>query len=245
MNRTPVPKEFEPQPDGITEPQLKYIEGLIDQRNLLASPKHFDAVNAMDAEEYAAYIAHLKAQAAQLSKQTASAWITALRALPIKPLSEQQSNPLVRAGNGERAPRVDVMAGRTGVVYEEMLTDDGKPRRIGRIQLPDGSKVLAGSYGVDTSDDDRFSNDFSFFKVWVNEDYGRGWGVKLYVSDYTHRVKLAFPTQLDALKKIAPDPDAAARAFGLEFGRCGVCGRGLTNDESRELGIGPVCRQRV
>lgn len=31
--------------------------------------------------------------------------------------------------------------------------------------------------------------------------------------------------------------------YGREIGRCGVCNRTLTDDESRRLGIGPVCRK--
>jgi hypothetical protein len=43
---------------------------------------------------------------------------------------------------------------------------------------------------------------------------------------------------LDAIKA---DPDAGPR-FGREIGRCYVCGRTLTDETSRQLGIGPVCR---
>lgn len=43
------------------------------------------------------------------------------------------------------------------------------------------------------------------------------------------------------LTNIASDPEALAR-FGKELGICGVCGSPLTNEESRALGIGPVCR---
>lgn len=31
--------------------------------------------------------------------------------------------------------------------------------------------------------------------------------------------------------------------YGREIGKCGHCGRTLTNDESRAYGIGPVCRR--
>jgi hypothetical protein len=43
------------------------------------------------------------------------------------------------------------------------------------------------------------------------------------------------------LKAIKADPDAGPR-FGREIGRCYVCGRTLTDETSRALGIGPVCR---
>jgi hypothetical protein len=38
---------------------------------------------------------------------------------------------------------------------------------------------------------------------------------------------------------------AAAMRYGKELGRCGVCDMPLTNEESRELGIGPVCRAKL
>jgi hypothetical protein len=237
MNRTPVPDEFR-SPDGPTQAQLDYIDALFDLKRLTASPRFFDIVNAMDAEEYTAYIAHLKAQARTVTKQRASDIIKSLLALP--------NNEVVPASNAPRTPPVDVMNGRTRVEWIEFTDDSGKTHKSGKIILPDGREVIAGSYGVDTSSDNRFTNDFSFFKVWVAEGYGKGWGVKMYTSDYTHRVKLAGSTQVDVVQMIADaGPLDAAKAFGHEFGRCGVCSRGLTNDESRDLGIGPVCGRRL
>lgn len=43
------------------------------------------------------------------------------------------------------------------------------------------------------------------------------------------------------LEAIKADPDAGPR-FGREIGRCYVCGRTLTDEVSRSLGIGPICR---
>lgn len=36
----------------------------------------------------------------------------------------------------------------------------------------------------------------------------------------------------------------AARLYGQEIGRCGKCNRTLTDETSRQLGIGPVCREQ-
>ena len=44
------------------------------------------------------------------------------------------------------------------------------------------------------------------------------------------------------LEAIKADPDSGPR-FGREIGRCYVCGRTLTDELSRSLGIGPVCRE--
>jgi len=46
------------------------------------------------------------------------------------------------------------------------------------------------------------------------------------------------------LQAISADPDALAR-YGQELGECGVCGRELTDEQSRAIGIGPVCREKL
>jgi hypothetical protein len=43
----------------------------------------------------------------------------------------------------------------------------------------------------------------------------------------------------------ASDPLAAAVAYGQRTGCCSVCNLPLTNSESIELGIGPICRKRM
>jgi hypothetical protein len=42
---------------------------------------------------------------------------------------------------------------------------------------------------------------------------------------------------------IAKDPLEALKRFGREIGRCGHCSKQLTDQESRDIGIGPVCRK--
>lgn len=44
---------------------------------------------------------------------------------------------------------------------------------------------------------------------------------------------------------VASDPAAAAKVYGLETNECCVCGRELTNKESVETGIGPICSGRL
>lgn len=39
-------------------------------------------------------------------------------------------------------------------------------------------------------------------------------------------------------------PEQAMQLFGQTLGKCGKCGRHLTDEQSRALGIGPVCRSR-
>lgn len=47
-----------------------------------------------------------------------------------------------------------------------------------------------------------------------------------------------------AVVKMASEPREALIAFAKAWSSCGVCGRGLLNDESIERGIGPICMQK-
>jgi hypothetical protein len=49
----------------------------------------------------------------------------------------------------------------------------------------------------------------------------------------------------ESLKLIAADPSAAAMRYGQRTGSCGVCGRELTNSESIDRGIGPICADNM
>lgn len=48
---------------------------------------------------------------------------------------------------------------------------------------------------------------------------------------------------VDAIRILEEDPGMAAKGYAMESGNCYVCGRLLTEPESIELGIGPVCRE--
>lgn len=50
---------------------------------------------------------------------------------------------------------------------------------------------------------------------------------------------------LPALKAAAADPVAAAKQYGMTTGRCGCCGRTLSDPVSIHGGIGPVCLERL
>ncbi len=52
------------------------------------------------------------------------------------------------------------------------------------------------------------------------------------------------PTRDKVLEAMA-DPLASAVAYGKKFGRCAVCHRELTDEDSIERGIGPVCAERM
>jgi hypothetical protein len=46
------------------------------------------------------------------------------------------------------------------------------------------------------------------------------------------------------LDKIAQDPQTAGKRYGQQIGRCYRCHRTLTDERSRQMGIGPDCAQK-
>lgn len=43
---------------------------------------------------------------------------------------------------------------------------------------------------------------------------------------------------------VAADPASAATAYGRRYGRCSICGRELTRNESIDRAMGPICAER-
>lgn len=68
--------------------------------------------------------------------------------------------------------------------------------------------------------------------------------LSIMASDEEHPVR-AKAEKRRVLAAIEADPEAALALFGRELGKCGVCGKLLTDENSRAIGIGPVCRSRL
>lgn len=106
------------------------------------------------------------------------------------------------------------------------------------VQVPAGRYAVATNAGA--------TNELAFYKV-DRPTEGRWAGyvfVKLLISDDEQR--LSRDAGIAVLAKIAAAGVAeASAAYGHEIGECGVCGRTLTNDESRARGIGPVCIENM
>lgn len=113
----------------------------------------------------------------------------------------------------------------------------------------DLSKLTGGYYAVRTEDG------VKFFKVDVVREDGNKWDgwvfVRAQASDDLYRIGSQRPGETymgkaaDALAEIVKDEQAAFALYGHELGKCGVCGRTLTDEESRARGIGPVCAAKV
>lgn len=226
--RSAVPTEFQPTVRKGTERQVKWIRDMLDGKALAQWPEWTKMTTELSPEEYADYVEDFKGQVNEMSFDTCSHLIEQLKFLP-------------RKGAVTNGGVID--SGRLRIEYEVMTDDSGRDTKRGRIVLAEGGRVLAGSYGLKTKKQTNFVNDITFFRVWVGNR--GGWNVQMYTSDDLRRVELSYDTKLWALAKIAKKPEKAAARFGHEFKRCGICGRGLTKDESRERGIGPVCAGRL
>lgn len=102
--------------------------------------------------------------------------------------------------------------------------------------------VEPGRYAINLAD----GHGTRFFKVDAPED-GRWRGytfVDEQASDDYYPVKNR-DRRATILAAIAIDPHAALIRYGRELGRCGRCGRTLTDATSRANGIGPECAQKV
>lgn len=110
------------------------------------------------------------------------------------------------------------------------------------FELPDADAVPAGRYAVDAISG---PNETAFYRV-DRPTEGRYAG-RVYVKQMhgERDRRLGYGETVAALRNIeASGAEDAAKRYGVQIGRCGVCGIRLTNDHSRAIGIGPVCAGR-
>lgn len=175
-----------------------------------------DLLISRDAPEVSAWFASNDHE--KLTRVQASRCIDKLKNAPLMPLAKPSPEAMLP----------------NGVNY----TEDGLP-----YVLHDGVTIPRGSYGVITPDR---KNEISFFSLWIAPTDHRLRGkmsMKQMVGPEEYRISPGDRAGIIAL--IAEQtPVKCAERFGLEIGECGICGRRLTNDESRKRGIGPICAGR-
>lgn len=108
----------------------------------------------------------------------------------------------------------------------------------------DTPDVPAGFYAVRGTDPEAV-NDIQFFTIDKPTE-GR-WAGYTFVNQVVgqEEIRISRSRQDAAVAAIAKDPKAASILYGHEIGRCGLCNRRLTNQSSREAGIGPVCASKA
>lgn len=107
-----------------------------------------------------------------------------------------------------------------------------------KTSLPD---VPAGFYAVPSRTG---NNDLDFFRVDRPED-GKWAGytfVKRVIGGHDDQRVRGTEMRLALEAILATGVDQARQTYGVEIGRCAICNRHLTDDESRAFGIGPTCR---
>lgn len=130
----------------------------------------------------------------------------------------------------------------------ESTTEPAKPAEsntlvkvTAKVKVPAGRYAIedeAGKlhfYKVDTPTEGRWAG-----RTFVDEVVGGGYEgneVRYPVRDRRRRERV--------LAEIAEDPYAALTRYGKALEHCGICGRELTDTESRKLGIGPVCASKL
>lgn len=88
-------------------------------------------------------------------------------------------------------------------------------------------------------------NDLAFWWVSKHERSGRYYLRQIIGGRGAVDTRLSPQAMITIAKKIlAAGAYESMILFGQKIGRCGHCGRELTNQESREAGIGPICRSK-
>jgi hypothetical protein len=145
-----------------------------------------------------------------------------------KGITAQEEQPLRPGDPGFKPSQVRHRDERTAQLAELNRVGLGVPP--GRYALPNGQGAI---------------NKHSFYVV-ERADFGNWAGktfVKRYKSDEQNSVPVA--QAIVILTRIAADPQGYMTLFGKLEEHCGHCGRRLTNDVSRERGIGPKCAQNM
>lgn len=236
-------------PCSITDPQKKYIVGLVDKKDLRGNNRY------MPTHEQLLYLR--AGDYSQLSKLKASKVIEQLLKLNDKPIEPvAQSLPQGATSDVDTTYTLVVAAGVDpfpNATPVQALDKEGAPNprkaQVDKLtaleeQVADGNHYY---FIVDPTQVDGNNNGELFFKVSKPEPPSRyagrvfietrGGDFHYPVKDYTRRIAI--------LTEILKDPVKAMNEYGIRLGVCGNCGRTLTARDSRLRGIGPICAEQL
>lgn len=228
---------------------LEYCKSLLRDKQLTADPQFFDRVNAMDKGEYAQYINSVIARCADdadLCSRTID-WAKPLPWNP-KPASDKQLVFIAKLADEKlvgdeldtilaNIDRREYTGGREGTASALIDTLMAMPRLTKGARSARLPEVPKGRYAIENAD-----GVLTFYHVGVRKGEVV---IDVKAGPNTHEIpftEAGYTTILNAI--IADGIKAATIRYGIELGCCGVCGRDLTDAESRAAGIGPVCAQR-
>jgi|SRR5215472_9501925 len=229
--------------DPISEPQISYIKGLLEKKDISSLP---DAQREfLDTTEET-----LDANLRLMNKGQASACIKALLACKFR--SVDVAPPVVEP------PKIGEITGEPDISDEpvedeqtviEVPIDDSEPAEVAPVQGlgTKAPEVPAGYFFIidpTESDPDKVEK---FFRVRHGRT-GTKWEgyafLDVQASDFFYPVRDPKRRTL-IFAEIMKDPVAAMNEYGMRLGRCGVCNRTLTDRHSILRGIGPICAERL
>lgn len=199
-----------------TERQIKYLRHLAHERVMDLTPEQIDA--------------HIETVIHE-GRERVSIAIDRLLKMPVPGTPEPVSTPAMReyvhyTPNQWAGDCADcggrVLPGIGFVVHEDGY-NKVRHRDCETDYLPEGR------YAVEKKD-----GALAFYIVNKN-------GLFIQASDNVHGVSNAVVPTI--ARKILADPVGAAARYGQAIGKCGRCGRTLTDEASRALGLGPVCAE--
>lgn len=159
-------------------------------------------------------------------------WPDALTAADVENMERRQVTKLIDALKA--SPRKD---------------EDGVLTPTGRYCLLVGGDDAMSYSAVDRQDLIKFKEPtLRFYEVTRKDEgrwAGRTWVAQLFGApgDY-RREPVRGAAMVRVLTQINKDPAEAALRYGRESGVCGVCRSPLTNQDSLDRGIGPVCAKK-
>jgi hypothetical protein len=121
----------------------------------------------------------------------------------------------------------------------------GSPFHVALEAIPEGRYALPVLNDDGTPDGDKHR----YFKIATGKRSGRKYMVEGRAAGGTEVSwggLVAFEHgALSIARRLADDWATAMVLYGTKTSHCGDCGRALTNDESRAIGIGPFCRGKA
>jgi Family of unknown function (DUF6011) len=104
--------------------------------------------------------------------------------------------------------------------------------------------VPDGYYALDNlKADEQDTNPVLFYRIKTAKSSGKQWVTRVVGGDHDFLIK--GKQGQEVINRIHSDVQTAARRYGHEIGKCSCCNRTLTQRLSRELGIGPVCADKL
>lgn len=218
-----------------TTKQIDFIHSLLDQVDSETRVKGMAALESRYTSEYAIRNDRRDLFGDAMPIELASRWIE--RLLKVKERSAEVADHNWDAEMQRRERDEMEAAADAKAELEQRESHKHDNRFLETFEYPD---LPAGRYAVTGED-----GTTDFYRV----DHGKNnWEgtlfIKLQISDDEQNLRGANARTI-AEKIMAAGPREASIRYGKEIGHCGVCGRTLTNNDSIEAGIGPVCADKM